>query len=396
MLLKYKIKYQKMLTPFLLFGVLSWSMRPAAHADSLQALASHWGGLSLPGHAGELKLGFYTFALTRFGQVPSYGPTARGRQQLSPLYGEIRRDFGGNLFTGAYTWGFDYWNLDVEAGLGWKGSQPVELFQNNVIHRPSGIDPIPWLNDTWTESYQVSASTTLRFTERKPIDSCWASLFSDHDDDDADDPPPRCHPLDSLYASFGFSAGSIYREVFLRFGLQDIRFCFWDRVCLNTHGSLRIGSAGGGIYESLLSNEPDYSRRGLIDPELASRYVTFQSSFSLELPQYAISAGLAFTNTSGLFLKHDDNGQIEGEAPFEEEFYAIRVQIGRFHFEQSNDSRGGKDRGPSFSATLGYRINLLDDQPSPLGVHDWYIGPALVAGLITTMLVIGGGREDAQ
>lgn len=189
-----------------------------------------------------------------------------------------------------------------------------------------------------------------------------------------------------FYVGGGWAVGTINSEVHAAFGSNIAE----TRVpCQLSLGVLRSIGVGVGARSGILVP-------GRYFDDLTSAYGNLQGVIRtrIEVRGYAADVEYALTTAHGFFVAKRSEAdealidlyapdraptrRYEAKRPVTERFSSLRLRSGGFHFEVTNDSPGGKDKGPSFSAHMGYS----------------FYSPGRSVPLIGRLLDVFSGRDE--
>lgn len=166
-----------------------------------------------------------------------------------------------------------------------------------------------------------------------------------------------------IFAGGGYSVGTLFQEAFVQLGLMDFDFVL-DRPELLGFRLLSLGGFGAGRAGVLLPGPhfPDLTEDyQLLQAGLRSRFAVGGFPIEYEFVRSAMRGFFVAPRTSDQWDLIAMRGQpardvYEAKTPRRERFGAHRVRIGGFSFQVSNDSPGGKDSGPTFSAQMTWEV----------------------------------------
>lgn len=127
-------------------------------------------------------------------------------------------------------WGGDWknWSTNLTLGIGPTGNQPTEFFQNEFVHHLRHIPPVPTAQPRTAVDAMIDGSLTR-----------WFHLW-------------RRSGTKVIFASGGFSVGTIYQQGFLRVGVRRLQITptlysgSWGKVSVRTSVLGRISYQNDG------------------------------------------------------------------------------------------------------------------------------------------------------
>ena len=281
----------------------------------------HWGSLAFPDQYSTLTTGL---TLNRF--TPTDGTGAK-------YDSTVPNTLGFNFMTLSWTQHWDEqwsgWSTNLTAGISPTSNQPSEFFQNKVIHQLRHLPPVTTSQPRQDTDVMIDGSVTR-----------WLPLF---------------HPKD-IFLGGGFSAGTIYQELFLRTGIRrlqvtpDLYRGDWGALSVRTSILGRVSLQENG---AVLHATKQTSR--IVQPALAiGQYTTNHKGETV--PTWEVE--LALTWDSGIFV----NGVGQSRKQF---FWSAAAIIGPVRFETWNDSLGNiskADFGPTYGASFTVDLFRLLEQ----------------------------------
>ncbi|GJL65780.1 MAG: hypothetical protein NPIRA05_07510 [Nitrospirales bacterium] len=295
----------------LVCGTLLALLSVTAQAET-PAPEVHWGALAYPDQYPTLQLGL---TLNRFTEFNGEGERFNG----------IRETIGLNQITFSWTehlerW--EGWSTNLTVGAGPTRDQPTRFLQNEVVHEGlKRIPKVPVREKRRQTDFMVTGSVNK-----------WMSIGS----------------LDRLaFAGLGVSSGSLYHEVFGRFGLRR-----WSPIetlhgpsngappwWVSAFGPLRFS----GMYRYSRIWEGAAFRALAPESHIAQGSVSYGWMRDDHFPLFEVEVGV--TLDSGIFL------DVFGDS-LEERFYSLAIRAHPFTLETWNDQLNRKDFGPTYGARL--------------------------------------------
>ncbi len=321
-------------------AVVSLLVPAAARAQNVGLPGPHFGSTMFPDLDAVQHIGLQFYDFTEFDKIQD----ATG-QYLR--YNDIDSTIGFNLLTLSNTRNLrreDAFasNLLLRSAVvaGWSADQPTNALQNDVIHKIGGLPRVP-------------RGTTMQ----RPLLNYSAELnYNFHAIGRADDGRLQFVPT-PLFVGAGFSAGTIMQDLYVQGGLHQFSSGrSYQRVLervifLSISAMTRVG----------------VTLPGYVIEETQLFYATGQGALRVHLASFSfpIVAEIALTGTTGVFRRGvgPQYGPYVGPAvtpprvdrvALPEYFVAFRLQLGDFIFETVNDFYGGKDRGPTYGASVYY------------------------------------------
>ena len=348
--------------------------------QNVVAPSSHWGSTMYPELRPSRTAGLHLVGFTQFGkELDTSG------QYDFESYNDIEETLGFNFLAYSRT---GYANRSNARSnllrrtvitLGIISDVTTEWLQNDVIHAgllADPLDPIPRdSSDTKDQIstgptrfgiYGYSEEVTYRINTRAISTSGQVQYI----------PTP-------LFVGGGLSISNLQVEGFVQYGASH--FLKTPRNLIEFRRFFRLDYADFSAM----------SRRGVLLPariygpilpysvfkDIASGYTSTQGSITLYgeflipckllgLFHLPLVAQFTITNASGLFVARRDQQAREraktddrevskvyqSKSPLKERFLSVKIRLGSFIFETSNDIAGGKDKGPSFTAS--FYVNL--------------------------------------
>jgi hypothetical protein len=246
--------------------------------------------------------------------------------------------------------------------LGFTGDGVTSWLQNDVIHfaswRRSKLLPIPRdSSDTPQRTKRVPLSFSPEIAQYGA--SAIFRLATTHRHPDRD-----WRVVSPFFAGAGFSVGTLFQESFVQVGVLD----FERDVDINLGGFLRLASVGGAAAARLGVLTP-----GRVFRDITANYSAAQALVRLRgaVAGFGVSYELVNSSLDGFHVAPRSSEQLqlvaergrpaaevyESKTPRRERFSAHRMQLGSFTFIVSNDSPGGKDSGPTFSAHISSQLS---------------------------------------
>ena len=285
------------------------------HAET-PAPEVHWGALAYPDQYPVLQFGVTFNRFTEF--------NGEGER-----FNEIQETIGLNQISLSWTEHlerFQGWSTNLTVGAGPTRDQPTRFLQNQVVHEGlKGIPKVPVREKRRQTDFMVTGTLNR-----------WFSFAS----------------LDRIaFAGLGAATGSLYHEVFARFGVRR-----WSPVemfhgpssgekpwWVSVFGPLRFS----GMYR--------YSRvwEGAALHALAPESHVAQGSVSYgwlrddHFPLFEIELGA--TIDSGIFV------DFRGDS-LEERFYTLAIRAHPISIETWNDQINAKDFGPTYGVRLMFEL----------------------------------------
>lgn len=343
--------------------------------------AAQWGANLIPGTRDTREIGLHFSGFTRYGK--EVDTTRKPLRYNFRPYNDIDQTYGFNLLT--YSRMDNAWRgpnrkrgssvntagyaRRMSAFIGLIDDRMPSFLQNTVIHKGNlrGRDKL----------YKVPRDTTDALDHPSlGLSQAWPPVvggsfeyfmrLSYESSEEYEGDRVRVHT--PLFIGAGAAASTLYHDLFVHLGSS---YSEAEPCCLAL-GPVRIASAGVGAL----------ARTGLLMPghyfkDVASGYLSAQMSarVSLEVWHYPLQFDYTLTNSTGMFVASRSDAQLAevadrgaparkvyyAKSPIPERFHSLRIHIGQFTFETFNDSPGGKDKGPSFGASIGFEVY----RPSP-------------------------------
>ncbi len=354
----------------------------AAAGQALATPEAHWGGNMLPDLRDRADFGVHFLGFTQYGKEVFRFDTTR--YTFTP-YNDIPQTLGFNIL--AYSRmqnGLLMKHSDrpteVDPGplsrrrtfmLGIVNDHIPEFLQNDVIHR--GNLQRDKLRRVPRKPWDTKTHTSYGPNHNLPLVAGWSDeyflrLYAPQRDDGHETRQPT-----PLFIGGGWQLSTLQQEAFLHAGssvYETTRFPDWFPLphvlqirSFGVGGMARVGALKAGHYFPDIV--PAYANaQGLVrlGTEIAS-------GFPVQL-EYALTSAYGFfasprspseLATINEFRAGTDSTHLyQAKTPARELFFSIRVRIGDFTFETYNDSPGGKDKGPSFGASMSYNLYRPD------------------------------------
>ncbi len=250
--------------------------------------------------------------------------------------------------------------------IGRTGDGTTRWLQNSVIHAGrtriglSELLPIPRDTlDTRDAISQGPSSGSLNILQFSTSVAYRLSQFRREDGRDVRQVTP-------LFLGGGYSVGTLYHEAFVQGGLMDFDF----RVDSREIPCIRLRLVSAGVF--------GVGRAGVLLPsriftDLTADYRVVQAGVRGEFSVLGVPVLAEFSTTGmdGFFVRPRTDAEnalivsrlgadsldlrkrysiYEAKSARKERYEALRLRLGNFSFQLTNDSQGGKDSGPTFSA----------------------------------------------
>jgi hypothetical protein len=311
-----------------------------ARAQNVAVPGPHFGATMFPDLEAVQHIGLQFYDFTEFDKLQD--PTGAYRR-----YNDIDSTIGFNLITLSNTRNLrreDPFasNLLLRSAFvaGYSFDQPTNALQNDVIHKVGGLPRVP-----------------RGATMERPLLNYAAELnYNFHAIGRADDGRLQFVPT-PLFVGAGFSAGTIMQDLYVQGGLHQFSSArSYQRaleriVFFSVSAMTRVGVTLPGFV--------------ITDTQLF--YATGQGAVRAHFASFSfpIVAEVALTGTTGVFRRGVGPEFGPYVAPttapamvdrvaLPEYFVAFRLRLGDFVFETVNDFYGGKDRGPTYGASVYY------------------------------------------
>ena len=314
-----------------------------ARAQNVAVPGPHFGAIMFPDLDAVQHIGLQLYDFTEYDKLQD----ASG---LYRRYNDIDSTIGFNMITLSNTRNLrrdDPFasNLLLRSAIvaGWSFDKPTNWLQNDVIHKLGGLPRVP-------------RGATLHW----PLANYAAELnYNFHAIGRAADGRLQFVPT-PLFVGAGFSAGTIMQDFYVQAGMHQFTsgrsyfHCLEPYVFLSISAMTRVG----------------VTLPGFVIDETQLLYATGQGAVRAHVASFSfpIVAEVALTGTTGVFRRGigPEYGPYVAPAGMEparvdrvalpEMFVAFRLQLGDFIFETVNDFYGGKDRGPTYGASVYYRL----------------------------------------
>ncbi len=363
-----------MLKTFLTVTMLVALSIPSMAQAQLVTPSSHWGSQLLPERQERTEFGLHFLGFTRFGKEVFTGTD----QYTFTPYNDMDETLGFNLLSLSH---YDVmersfvssnslwrrWTLS----LGIIDDHIPEFLQNSVIHWANwrGKDRLRRVPREATDTQESSSYGPTRV---------WPPLLSFSDEYFLRIPAQRKR-IDGkseriptpAFIGGGYTVGTLNQEAFVHAGTSVVQLGVPERIRLGPIGrGLQLRSVGAGVMV----------RAGVLAPgihlkDLTGSYATVQGVGRVTIDVWSLPTeiDLALTSSIGFFVESrtpeqwamirelgddvDPASVYAAKTPVNERFVSLRVRIGEFTVETYNDLIGGKDKGPSFGAHVGYAID---------------------------------------
>lgn len=335
----------------------------------------HWGAQMLPDLTDRFDVSLSVVGFTQFGKDTVVDALGRTRYRFAP-YNDMKQTLGLNLlsFVRTRTGGrFGEGEASVSAGplttrstfsVGVIDDRFSEFLQNDFAHAnrlrgrklydiPRSPQDVPGTDATpsttravWPPVVSLAQEYFLRFYSSTQSDGEEVRL-----------PTP-------FYMGGGWQVGTLNSEAFLDVGSNVAETAVPTRWQFGVLRKVGLGAAiRGGVV-----------RPGHYFNDLTSSFVNIQMVGRLKTSVKGFPADIDYSLTSahGFFVRKRDarelslievyapdrnvESRVEAKTGVSELFSSLRIRSGGFTFEVNNDSPGGKDKGPSFAAHIGYSI----------------------------------------
>ncbi len=305
---------------------------PSAVASGLGTPAFHWGGIEIPVLENSGTTGFSMIQFTEFDKKrfptpfgepvryndieKTYGFNILNISKTRPLHG--RRRHQSNLF----------FSPSLAIGISW--DPLTRYYQNDIIHELGDLDPVDRGDTDHGLILAYGGELNYRFLQ----------LARDHEGNTQMRNTP-------VFIGGGFSVGTIHQDLYIHLGLARLR---WPQLGTRNH-YLHVDLSALARFGYLL--------KGIDFEELARSYMATQVSVGVTIAPYRFPVRLeyALMGHSGAFLEASEYDELSvyGDSgvrrpALRELFTSLRVSLGSWNFETFNDSRGHKDRGPTYGA----------------------------------------------
>jgi hypothetical protein len=285
--------------------VAAWAGTGAASAQTLVTPSSHWGALLYPEFEPMAQFGLHLDRFTEFDKKKD----AAGNPILTS-YNGLKETIGFNAIAISITGKFvrspaTLYRVTIHGG--YSADEPTRFLQNEVIHAPAGLDPVPVAEtrSAWDGGVSLDVHHWVAGPLRVP-----------------------------LFAGAGVAFATINSDAFVQAGF---RAAHWGPSAV-----VRVGGVSGGD--------------ALPSEVLSSRYLTAQASFRLPLDDWLAGLWglmpeleLGTTYTTGLFA--DTTG-----VAISEKFVTLKVAWGPLTIETWNDAwASDKDQGPTYGLKVSVR-----------------------------------------
>lgn len=273
----------------------------------------HWGALGYPDQEPVLSAGLSLFRFTEF--------DGEGRR-----FNAINETIGFNLLTLSWTEHlenrFKGWSPNVTLGIGPTGDQPTRYLQNEFVHDAVfGFPKVPVGNIRQETDFMVKGALTRWF------DTASSRRLA--------------------FIGAGFASGSIYHEVYGRFGFRR-----WSPVAtLQSSNMLPVNTWTRLLERLRLSGMYRYSGiwSGAAFRNLAKETHVVQGSITYGWlnADYSpiVEVEIGVTLNSGLFE------DFKGDS-LEERFWTLAIRVHPVTIETWNDQLNRKDFGPTYGLRL--------------------------------------------
>jgi hypothetical protein len=351
------------------FPISAWN---GAMAQGLTTPSAHWGAIMLPDFQERTDYGLHFLGFTEFGKEVVPGT----EQYLFIPYNDIHQTLGFNIVSYTRTTNFRLRREPI-AGAPVTPSPLMRRFSfsvglvNDVIPRFLQNDIIHWARwrgENTLRGVPRTLSDTPDDVGLGPTKSTPVAQFSDEyfmrlsyvrrrDGHEERVPTP-------LFLGGGWTVGTVNQEGFVHAGATVADYVLSPCFAI---GGVRLRSAGAGGIARLGLLAP-----GVLLNDLTAAYGTVQGVGRLSIDWWSFPTQFEFGLTAmhGYFVatRTPADRAIIAEFPVEtrdidvyqakralnERFLALRVRVGEFTFETYNDNVGGKDKGPSFGASISF------------------------------------------
>jgi hypothetical protein len=210
-------------------------------------------------------------------------------------------------------------------------------FQNKIIHETADLPPIPRddtlnVKDDGIKAVVAGYSGELNYR---------FLALSRRGEGYRMTPTP-------LFVGGGMSVSTVQLEAFTQLGFRNLEVLTkYREVFYVTLSSMtRVGT----LMPSLIFDD------------LAGYYVSAQGSVGLHFAESSFPVALEFgvTGTSGSFLERGRDERDEStplQPSLRERFMSAQATIGDFSFQTYNDLIAGKDKGPTYGASISYTLS---------------------------------------
>jgi hypothetical protein len=347
-----------------------WLLTNAAGAQTTGAPGSHWGASMYPALRPGNSGGFEILGFTHLGKdtrpdgaplKPSECDAARAAGNLPPgapcgvpdPYNYMDKTIGLNLLSVAITRPLKRYDSRGSNLLythnfvaGMVSDYLPELYQNRVIHKVAGLQPIR------REGIACKGSSGKVY-------NCYSLGYGGELNYKVNvfDRTERIAIRETpFFAGSGFMVSNIESEVYTQLGLRRFdltsgaspRVARWVSLSIST--MVRAGVlVPGAIFERLASLYV------IADATLAAHFFPYDWPVTVEFG-YAANTGQFIDRPRATTADHREVQSGPVPVPLPERMYHLRVELGEFTFETYNDSPGGKDKGPSFGARIFYTV----------------------------------------
>ena len=351
-----------------------------SQSQGLVTPASHWGAVMLPELGNRDDWGLHFLGFTQFGKEID---SVTHRYFFSP-YNDTRETIGFNILTYSRTRNSHGYqpvrprdsrqeaapvvdpsplSQRLTFAVGIQDDNIPRFLQNNVIHQGHLINgsnpilPVPREIGDTPDHISLGKRRLLPLMAEVSDEYFMRLFFARHNDSREERVPTP------YFVGGGWALGTLDQELFVHVGssVAEWQTPRWARVV----GLRSVGL--GGIVRTGFLHESHYFN------DLMSQYINLQgiARAGLSVWSFPLRFEFAATSTTGFFVaartpaELATNAQTDNPAErdhyqtktgLSERFYSIRVRIGDFTFETYNDSFGGKDKGPSFGASVNYNV----------------------------------------
>ncbi len=336
-----------------------------AHAIGPSLPGPNWGNEAYPQLSPARDYGMEVYLFSEFGQDKSGNCL---ETQTCNRYNDVDRTIGINVLrissSRYFTTESQYKNNIIYSNsllFGWSGDKLTNYFQNDFIHQGS--------------IRKWGGGTQLPEVPRGKVAPCELLLgwigemnYNPLTFLIQNTSPGRTEFEPSKYfLGGGLALSNIYSDSYLHLGVKEFQWKtdnsnFDEYVFVSTAALFRAGM----LFDHAIPVESGGLLAGQFhSDEISQSYSLVQGSLRLNLLDHIFPMVFSYTLTAstGVF-QASESGSGPSRSLLPERYSSIGIDIGDWKFETSNDSPGGKDKGPTFAA----RVSIV---ANPSNTYSW-------------------------